>query len=469
MHVLSIRTIQWEVHHEHHIQLEHFFSQSNCKHTVRIFGCGLTTHSPGTCEFIYSNTRALDISIATSLIPFLCSQCRSRDYPVFKGQSDPGRSYFSNEIFSSIMKRLRLTDIAKISSELAESGRFSLDDVKSIYRQADSEITRYIKEHGQPDLVILFNGRMSVPHAYYVACQRNNIPVLCHEKGSDGKDLSLAINATFGNVHDMYRSLDLFHLPNDWAAQLLRYQCGKLTTINKRTIHSSYCGEYIVYFTSSSDEYSADDPSASYESQLSYITRLSNVAKLYGFDFYVRCHPNNGRILHVNEASDFLCSLQILSLEQSFSIIAHDSPLSSYNLMHNAFISFVSDSHLCLEGLAAGLPIHSCNKSSALSRAIKDVYREPERLFVNSRRPLLRPSIDLIESAQRMLYCINVGRNLDVSRLSQSSLDSFVRLSRLRYRGLLYGHQIGLSITDQFYTGDIGIFKTADLIRRLYV
>lgn len=468
MHILSIRTIQWDVHHAHHRNLELFFLESCDIEQVRVLSCGLNTYSPGTCEYIYSNTRNLDAIHAESLIPAICNQCRSSGHHVLTSKEDEGKSYFSNEIFSSIMKRLRVTDIAKISSKSVASGRFSLNDVKSIYRQADAHILKYIDLYGRPDLVLLFNGRMSVPHAYFIACQRNDIPVLCHEKGSDGQGLSLTLNATFGNVHDMYTSLDLFSLPNNWGFQLLRHQLNKIDIVKKHRKAISIQRQYVVYFTSSSDEYSADDPSASYESQIDYIIRLSRVCRLHGYEFYVRCHPNNGQILHVNKATDFLSQLDALSSEYSVCIIAHDSHVSSYGLLRKAYVSFVSDSHLCLEGLAAGLPIYSCNKSSALSRTINETYLDPEELFASSMQPPVQPNPDLIECAQRMLYCISVGRNLDISCLSQSSLDTFVQANAMKYRGLLQSHQIGLSSIEDLTTANLSVEETARRIRASY-
>jgi len=327
------------------------------------------------------------------------------------------------------MKRYRVTSINELLIHLNSLGHSvdHLQSLLSIYQQADSHIRYLLRSDKIPfSFAFLFNGRFSVPHAYLIACRNYSLPVFTHEYDALRSGITLALNSSFGNVHQLYSALDFYTAPVNWQHEMYTYQVSRLANLSKVKSVPYALGDLantIVYFTSSSDEYAADDPSASYEAQLLYIKNLSFYAADRGYRLIVRCHPNNGQLLHPLPADSFLSRLSRESHKFDFTIIEPTSNISSYALMSHALCSFVSDSHIVLEGLSAGLHIYSLNQSAAICQKIPKVYLS---LCDLDNRLSSCISQDLILNAQLLFYKITVGRSLPLSRITHVNPIDFV-------------------------------------------
>ena len=228
-----------------------------------------------------------------------------------------------------------------------------------------------------------------------------------------GDGVTLALNASFGNVHQLYNSIDLESAPSNWEEELYEYQYGRLSRMRNRnkdlTEQLSNLKNTLVYFTSSSDEYAADDPSASYESQVEYIEKLAIFANNNGYKLIVRCHPNNGVLLHPQAALSFLERVNEKACEYGYILIEPTSDICSYTLMSLAKCSFVSDSHIALEGLSAGINIYSLNQMAAICKKLPEMY-----VTLNGLKQRLNKNIsmNIIQKVQIMFYKITVGRSI---------------------------------------------------------
>ena len=417
---LSIRTFSWPGHAEHHETIENILL--NAEYDLKVRSCGISPARTSTCELHYNIEQLFKREISSYEMQSICQQCRTSKSIFKDNKAGVGRDYHSNEIFSTLMKRHRVTSIQEIKEYVGENGR-AQDNIQSlldIYRQADRQISNFLKIHGNMTFAFMFNGRFSIPHAYLIACMNQKLPVICHEYDVYGEGITLALNASFGNVHQLYNSINLESAPSNWEDEIYEYQYKKLKKIKNRnkilTRELSGLGDTLVYFTSSSDEYAADDPSASYESQVEYIEKLAEYANHNRCKLIVRCHPNNGILLHPQAAVSFLERVRKQSREYDYILLEPTSNICSYTLMDMAKCSFVSDSHIALEGLSAGMNIYSLNQVAAICKKIPEMYVNLRSLEEKLNSEI---SMGLIQKAQIMYYKITVGRSIALSELRE--------------------------------------------------
>ena len=84
--------------------------------------------------------------------------------------------------------------------------------------------------------------------------------------------------------------------------------------------------------------------------------------------------------------------------------------------MSLAKCSFVSDSHIALEGLSAGMKIYSLNQMAAICKKLPEMYVTLNGLKQRLNRNI---SVNIIQKAQIMYYKITVGRSIAISELKE--------------------------------------------------
>ena len=154
---LSIRTFNWPGHAEHHEIIENILL--NAQYEVKIKSCGIIPEKTSTCELHYNVEKHYNREISSREMYIVCEQCRTSKSAFEDNNVDVGRNYHSNEIFSTLMKRHRVTSIQEIKESLGKNGlaHANMQSLLDIYRQADRQINNYIKIHGDITFAFIFN------------------------------------------------------------------------------------------------------------------------------------------------------------------------------------------------------------------------------------------------------------------------------------------------------------------------
>ena len=295
------------------------------------------------------------------------------------------QSELYNRSLSQYFKRLRTTDsknVANYVGPFLNSKKFNI-----LFRSVVGQIKNTFKP-GERNIAYLFNGRFFMYYIILHALKELRIPTIIHERGGIKQSTALSLNVGFGNNNELYRSFKLDYYKsitqNDinsiYDYQIMRCYQGEANNFStvctiddsekqSRSTHVSVLDsiKYICYFTSSSEEYFADDQHCSYESQLKAIVSLAEYAKQFSYRLVVRIHPNSiAGIQHPIAASSFLKSLYKLSLDYDIVLIYPNEKVSAYGLISYSKAIFVDTSHVFLESLMAGHPAFITSNSASM-------------------------------------------------------------------------------------------------------
>ena len=144
----------------------------------------------------------------------------------------------------------------------------------------------------------MFNGRFFMYYVILHALKELRIPTIIHERGGIKESTALSLNVGFGNNNKLYRSFNLDYYKSITQNDINRIYNYQVTRCYKGEVNnfSTVCTidnsqiqpistqvdvlgsiKFICYFTSSSEEYFADDENCSYESQLKAIVSLAHM------------------------------------------------------------------------------------------------------------------------------------------------------------------------------------------------
>lgn len=255
-------------------------------------------------------------------------------------------------------------DLKKIQNELK---KIIIDSI-SVYNFTKERI-----DNIKPDLVYLFNSRLSYPRAILRACEIKKINYKIYDRGNNFRTYNLK-EQSFINKKKFQKEYlkkwkkfdkkDIFL--NKFDKWFLERKQGDVRSQNHRSFIDGNSQAYIkknkkrlvTYFSSSQDEFeslSADYKNYFY-SQTDAIYKLIKVAaKLSNIHLVVRLHPNiknktNKEKLHwIKLCNNF-------KKYKNLEFIMHNENTSSYDLLLKSDIIFSSGSTLGLEAVYYGKP-----------------------------------------------------------------------------------------------------------------
>lgn len=234
-----------------------------------------------------------------------------------------------------------------------------------------------IFESYKPDLLFLFNGRLSSTRIALELAKRKNIKVITHERGYLKESLLLKENVTCIDLKQTRESWqhwgsvpltkeELFTISNflndrEYGNNLNWYQFSpKLQTIEKIRKQLSIPNNKLVWvlFTSSDDEVISDpDWKSCFTTQMDWILSTVHFVSIHkNIELIIRIHPNTaGKYASGNNFKQ-LSELQELNqrLPDNIKMIMPEEEVSSYTLMELSTVGLAFQSTVGLEMACKG-------------------------------------------------------------------------------------------------------------------
>lgn len=228
-----------------------------------------------------------------------------------------------------------------------------------------------------PDVLFLFNGRLSVTRIALEMALRQGIRVICYERGTRPETLALFENVDCLSLQSIKRMWqDWGNIPLNWSElekisqHMLRRQYGENTNWTPFSPPSQNCDDLYrqlrlavnrpvwVLFTSSDDEVvAAEDWRGPFAKQIDWIQETIAYARQHaGIDLIIRVHPNTGGNRSGGRNVQQLQEMEQLrtALPPNVRVVMPDDSVSSYSLMDIATLGLVYQSTVGLEMTCKG-------------------------------------------------------------------------------------------------------------------
>jgi tetratricopeptide (TPR) repeat protein len=259
-------------------------------------------------------------------------------------------------------------EIIAISREFLESGAVAALALERLF------------ETFQPDVLLLFSGRMSSTRIAFELARARGIRTLTHERSLRDEDDFLLMENT--RVHDLQGQREFWDtwkdtpLTRDELETVHGYLEARATdpstNLFTTPLHDSNTRQTpqktIVLFTSSEDEVAAESTySSPFESQTEWILETASLAEEFpGVEFAVRLHPNTaGKKAHLGGNQQALQEFTQLrsQLPSNVRMVMPDEDVNSYALGKRATACVVYHSTLGLEMACQGKHVISAADS----------------------------------------------------------------------------------------------------------
>jgi hypothetical protein len=236
-------------------------------------------------------------------------------------------------------------------------------------------IINYLKEN-ETDIVYVFNGRLAHTRAVLRACNLLGIKCLIHERGNSQNYYSIFENTS---VHDLNNTQKLIKetwekadpiekitVAEKWYQTRIGGKMENWFSFLEDQIHTLPEGWdpnkiNILICNSSEDEFASLDEewkNPFYENQTEGIIRIvTNGANFSNVHFYLRIHPNLGKVDNEN-----VRALHALAFK-NLTVISASSKISTYHLVKNANKTITFGSTIGAEATFIGKPSILAGKS----------------------------------------------------------------------------------------------------------
>ena len=307
----------------------------------------------------------------------LCKNIGLSDYLIESVDASTDRpSAKISDVETTIFKRYRVSSMG----ELYKMESFPADEfvaeanISSSFRHALTSIcSRY-----NVDFASVYNGRFSPYKSILRFLNEKNIPTAIHERGkSEGSFIFLkgisvehtdSITEALNNISSSYFLKN--EQVNRLSEQLEKQRKGKGTNALQNFTEkfeigdkqNLYSDDYIVYFTSGLEEKMSSSCDFSVNNLCNDIDAFRAYATSINKRLVIRHHPNLAALGDNRENVIILNSVnERFSSYKDVIIYAPDSPMNSYLLAKNAFISVAPNSSLYYQLNLSGIP---CLKST---------------------------------------------------------------------------------------------------------
>lgn len=294
-----------------------------------------------------------------------------------------------------------------------------------------------LMDHFCPNVMLLFNGRMSNTRIAFELARRRDIRVILHERGSKRDTLRLSENSLFSNLERRNRIWSIWedeplfatemeatgkHLENrrrgrgtNWHSFLDPSQSQE--SISETQIRTSLGlrqnSKVVVLFTSSEDEIIAAKESRNiadvYERQIDWLKHAIGLVKERPqCDLVIRIHPNTAgkrAVLGSNtQALDEILNLKE-TLSDNVRLVLPEEPVDSYTLMEIARVGLTYRSTVTLEMASLGKPVVVASRGVCYDKPFAVSLASPEELPRALDEALEQPlSREVMRSAYRFAY-----------------------------------------------------------------
>ena len=334
-------------------------------------------------------------------------------------------------------------------------------------------------EQLQPDSLLLFNGRMSLPRAAMEAARLKNVRTVCHERGAVRSSISLWENercSQYGQrreaaaaCNDVALTMPQFGAACDWVSDrrrgknlnwrpFMKQQRNSAATLARAGIK---IGEPVtVVLTSSDDEFVAEpDRNRVFSEQYLWLRAILDWSQAHREQkVVIRFHPNTSpeswRFLQ-NQIPEFREELgdQQIDCEVNYRVIPPSSPLDTYAFMDVASTVLTYGTTGGVEAAALGKTVILADDCWYHGLPFVQSATSPDHfltLLEAAPRAKVDPDPEISRRALRFIWDYNLAQNISSNLIRQQSLHEAVP----RYRTdepshLVHGQDEGMDrITD---------------------
>lgn len=398
------------------------------------------------CEHIYMVYGHKEAKQPNKMI---CKQCKSAHSKLYSYSNDINKEIkvgtYKMGNTSEFQARLNQTNLSQYYKRIRSTNRESMrdyfiknklfvKDLRELYANAIMNVNILAKKDIL-SIALVFNGRFVLPNAYLNAFMNNDIPVILHERGGIMNSTALTLNCSFGDSYTMYSSLtdagtfDLNKLRMIYDYQQKRVLEGEQNNsscvVREGDVvqNKKSDSNYILYLTSSSEEYYADDLYCSYEEQIKSLKLLVKIAAERRVNLIIRVHPNaRAKLLHPIGAEKFLKEIAKFRNMKNVRIINPEEMISTYRLLSNSIMNFVDTSHILVECMMARIPCIVLSKSRIYKKYFPN-WHITERSKIKS--CLYIKNIVTAEEqlmAARLYYHIRIGSSYELNTYGEDCM-----------------------------------------------
>lgn len=287
-------------------------------------------------------------------------------------------TYRGSDIGSAYMSSL-ISDIGDPEPDMAKYAAKTKSGLELL--AGLTEAFESIVDENRPDLVYVFNGRFSIYRPLIRICENRKIKYFSHERGANLQKYSLTEDDIPQSIDAITKKIlaawtdpatsfeEKSRIGSEWYEARARgvIAAWRSFTDQQRAnlLPSGWKSENknIVFFPSSENEFMAVPGYGMtiFSSQFSAIDEVCE--KFQGqpeFQFFVRMHPNMKGLR--NRSINQLYSLE--TRHSNCTVIAPESPISTYSLIKSASQVFAFNSTVGIEAVYWGTPSISLAKSS---------------------------------------------------------------------------------------------------------
>jgi len=282
-------------------------------------------------------------------------------------------------------------------------------------------------ENYEPDILFLFNGRMSSTRIALELAKRKNVRVIVHERGSLFESLRLIENypcislklfrnmwVDWGGIPLLKEELELIsrYMDDRRFGKRLNWisfnpQPQDLYELRQRLTLSP--GRIIwVMFTSSDDEVvSASDRSGPFEHQMDWVKKTARyVEQHHTIDLIIRIHPNTAG--EKARGNNFLQLQEFQQLQHrlppNVKMVMPDDRISTYSLIDIGALGLVYMSTVGLEMACKGKPVIMAAPSLISDLPFVQTVESKDEYFAMLDSALEKPLISNSLEIQRLAY-----------------------------------------------------------------
>ncbi len=353
----------------------------------------------------YKSTYIIDSINLNKLTGHLHPDAKLRDYMYEKFDNKYNRFIKKNINGEDVTKKIKYIPIKiKVPSNIIELRKIKVNDVSiglaalstaASYSKCVSEIAEdygeYLEEaltvasisysignslaKREYDIAIIFNGRFAISRPIAETLRKNNANILYYEFDDKRMQLMESWNSTFVPEEFSKRILKLdaidCKLANNFFMMKERKTWNEIESkIRSKQVIGKFPDEllnkkYIVFFTSSPDEYFAINDNLNlaeeYETQYDFALELAQKSILQNYNYVIRMHPNL-RFKHISWKKQW--NFQKLE-ELNCKIIWPESEIDTYEILKKAHIVFTAGSTIGIEAAYFKKLIANVGKSLA--------------------------------------------------------------------------------------------------------
>jgi glycosyltransferase involved in cell wall biosynthesis len=293
-------------------------------------------------------------------------------------------------------------------------------------------LNRLLDEYN-PEVLFVFNGRMSSTRVAFELAKRRDIQIICHERGFTDESILLFQNTPCLSLvvfKQLWQGWGNFPLNQVELIKIDRYmdqrQYGK--NLNWRAfspapqeynelykkLNLSHIRPVWVLFTSSGDEVASSvEWQGVFTQQIDWIRKTIAYAGKHPFiDLVIRIHPNTGGAKSTGKNIHELQEFEYLkpSLPQNVRMVMPDDPISSYTLMEVSTLGLIYQSTAGLEMACKGKNVivaSGCYVSDLpFVKTVKSIESYENLLDSMLNLPVMFRSVEIQRLAHRFAYSI---------------------------------------------------------------